>query len=241
MTWVPQSAFVLAAGLGTRMRPLTDAVPKPLVKLRGHTLIDHVLDRIATAGVKKAVVNVHYLPDQIERQLSGRSEPKIIISDERDALLDTGGGLRRALPLLGPEPFLVHNSDSVWVEGIGTNLGRLIQAWDEDRMDCLMLLALASTSLGYEGPGDFLLSSDGLVTRREPGRMTPFVFTGVSITHPRLLDGAPDGRFSLNLLWDRAIEQGRVSGIRLEGLWMHVGTPEALEEAEKWIEREDAA
>lgn len=234
-TWRPETAMVLAAGLGTRMRPLTEQIPKPLVRLQGRPLIDHVLDRIAAAGIPRAVVNVHHFPDALEQHLAARTTPKIEISDERGAVLDTGGGVVKALPILGETPFLIHNSDSVWIEGVGSNLHRLFKAWDPDRMDTLMLLALGSKSLGYDGPGDFEMDGAGLVTRRPAQKISPFVFTGVSIAHPRLFDGAPKDRFSLNVVWDRAIERERVYGIRLEGVWMHVGTPQALDDAEKWI------
>lgn len=235
-----KTAMVLAAGMGTRMRPLTDAIPKPLVQLRGRPLIDHVLDRIAAASIENAVVNVHHHADKLEDHLAGRKRPRITISDERAVLLDTGGGVVNALPKLGPGPFLIHNSDSVWIEGIGSNLERLIAAWNPERMDCLMLLAIGATSLGYEGRGDFQMSPDGLVTRRAEHREAPFVFTGVSIADQRFFEDAPKGRFSLNVLWNRAIERRRLFGTRLDGTWMHVGTPEALAEAEKWIEHEDA-
>jgi len=233
--------MVLAAGLGVRMRPLTDTVPKPLVRLKGRALIDHVLDRIAAAGVARAVVNVHYLADALEAHLSQRKRPQIVISDERGQILDTGGAVVHALPKLGAEPFLIHNSDSVWIEGVGSNLERLFAAWDSETMDSLMLLASAATSLGYEGPGDFAMGTNGRLIRRGERQMAPFVFTGVSIAHPRMFEGAPQGAFSLNRVWDKAIEKGRLYGIRLDGLWMHVGTPEALKEAERWIESEDVA
>jgi len=239
-TWRPKSAMVLAAGLGKRMQPLTKTIPKPLVRLRGRPLIDHVLDRLREVGIPNAVVNVHYLPELLEAHLAGRTEPAIAISNERGALLDTGGAVARALPQLGGEPFLIHNSDSVWIEGVGRNLERLFRNWDPERMDSLLLLALGSSSIGYEGLGDFVMESDGLLRRREEHRVAPFVFTGVSIAHPRLFENAPKGQFSLNRLWDRAIERNRLYGMRLEGLWMHVGTPEALDEAERWIESEDA-
>ncbi len=239
--WRPEAAMVLAAGLGKRMRPLTDSLPKPLVRLKGRALIDHVLDRIAAAGVKRAVVNVHYLAGALETHLSQRKRPQIVISDERGMILDTGGGVMHALDKLGPEPFLIHNSDSVWIEGVGANLERLFAAWDSDTMDSLMLLASGATSLGYEGPGDFAMATNGKLVRRGERQMAPFVFTGVSIAHPRMFEGAPQGAFSLNRLWNTAIEKGRLYGIRLDGLWMHVGTPEALTEAERWIESEDVA
>jgi MurNAc alpha-1-phosphate uridylyltransferase len=233
--------MVLAAGLGKRMRPLTETTPKPMVRLKGRALIDHVLDRMDAAGVPRAVVNVHYLADTLEAHLSQRKRPQIVISDERGQILDTGGGVVRALPMLGPEPFLIHNSDSVWIEGVGSNLERLFAAWDSDTMDSLMLLASAATSLGYDGQGDFAMANNGRLVRRGERQMAPFVFTGVSIAHPRMFENAPQGAFSLNRVWDAAIEQGRLYGIRLDGLWMHVGTPEALIEAERWIESEDVA
>jgi MurNAc alpha-1-phosphate uridylyltransferase len=239
--WGPEAGMVLAAGLGVRMRPLTSDTPKPLVRLKGCALIDHVLDRLAAAGVARAVVNVHYLAGSIEAHLKQRKTPKIVISDERGKILDTGGGVVHALPALGAGPFLIHNSDSVWIEGVGSNLERLFAAWDSATMDALMLLASAATSLGYEGQGDFSMGTDGRLVRRGERQMAPFVFTGVSIAHPRLFAHAPQGAFSLNRVWDEAIDKGRLYGIRLDGLWMHVGTPEALKEAERWIESEDVA
>jgi MurNAc alpha-1-phosphate uridylyltransferase len=231
----PASAFVLAAGKGERMRPLTSARPKPLVPVAGKPLIDHVLDRLTNARIDRAIVNVHYLADQIEEHLSGRKSPKISISDERGELLDTGGGVVRALRRLGPDPFLIHNSDSIWIEGMGSNLDRLIRTWDDTRMDSLMLLAPVATSIGYDGPGDFQMDPAGRLTRQSGARLAPFVFTGVSIAHPRLFEGAPKGPFSLNRVWNRAIDAGRLHGLRLEGIWMHVGTPDAIDEAEKAI------
>jgi MurNAc alpha-1-phosphate uridylyltransferase len=230
----PTTAMVLAAGLGKRMRPLTNDIPKPMVEFQKRPLIDHVLDRLAAAGITDAVVNVHYQPEPLERHLKQRKTPRLKISDERGVLLDTGGGLVRALPLLGDKPFVIHNSDSVWEEGVGSNLARLFAAWDAEAMDSLLLMALGSHSLGYDGHGDFTMDADGRLHRREEMRESPFVFTGVSIAHPRLFENAPQGAFSLNKLWDRAIEKGRLYGIRLEGTWMHIGTPEALAEAERW-------
>ena len=228
--------MVLAAGLGKRMRPLTDTTPKPLVPLNGRPLIDHVLDRIAEAGLSRAVVNVHYLADQIEAHVEDRQSPSISISDERGVLLETGGGIVRALPLLGSEPFVVHNSDSVWIEPRESNIARLIRAWDGTVMDSLMLLAPRATSLGYDGHGDFGLGADGRLKRRTPGTDAPYVFAGVSIAHPRLFDGAKEERFSLNVLWDKAIERRRLFGLLLDGTWMHVGTVEALQDAERLIQ-----
>jgi len=240
-TWRPEAAMVFAGGYGKRMLPLTRDIPKPMVRLKGRTLIDHVLDRIAAAGVKRAVVNVHYCADKLEAHVTQRQQPQIVISNERPQLLDTGGGVVKALPLLGNEPFLIHNSDSVWIEGVGSNLERLFSVWDPDTMDSLMLLASAATSLGYEGSGDFAMDKDGCLSRRGERQTVPFVFTGVSIAHPRMFEGAPQGTYSINRLWDTAIDNGRLFGVRLDGLWMHVGTPEALVEAERWIESEDVA
>lgn len=229
-------AMVLGAGLGTRMAPSNNGLPKPLVTLAGKALIDHVLDRLADAGIARAVVNVHHKADLIERHLKGRQAPAIEISDERAALLDTGGGVRKALPRLIPGPFLIHNADSVWIEGVGSNLVRLAAAWDEAHMDCMLLLALASTSHGYQGRGDFALESDGRIRRRKVEQeIVPFAFTGVSMAHPRLFEASPEGSFSLNRVWDRAIAAGRAHGIRMEGVWMHVGTSDALKEAERCL------
>lgn len=226
------SAFVLAAGLGTRMRPLTDTIPKPLVALAGRTLLDRVLDRIAAAGIGKAVVNVHYLADRIEQHLAGRDAPLIAISDERAHLLDTGGGLVHALPLLGRLPVLVHNSDTVWIEAGASNLARLCAAFDADRMDGLLLLARRDGSLGYHGRGDFHLAPHGRLVRIGASEETAHVFAGASIAGPGLLRGAPRGRFSLNQLWDTALAAGRLYGIELDGTWMHVGDPGSLVAAE---------
>jgi N-acetyl-alpha-D-muramate 1-phosphate uridylyltransferase len=230
------AAMVLSAGLGTRIAPAANGLPKPLVALSGKALIDHVLDRLAEAGVARAIVNLHHRADVIERHLEGRTRPAIEISDERSALLDTGGGVKKALARLGPGPFLIHNADSVWIEGVGSNLARLAAAWDDRAMDCLMLLALASASHGYQGRGDFALASDGRIRRRRVEQeIVPFAFTGVSIAHPRLFEGSPEGAFSINLVWSRAIAAGRAYGVRMEGVWMHVGTPEALAEAERCL------
>lgn len=236
----PTNAFVLAAGLGTRMRPLTEKVPKPLVKLAGRTLIDHALDRLAAAGIERAVVNVHYLADQIEAHLATRETPRITISHERAKVLDTGGGVAKALPLLGSQPFVVHNSDSVWLEGPVANIPALMNTWDGERMDALLLVAAAVNSLGYEGSGDFVMDGNGRIGRRQASRPAPFVFTGVSIMHPRLFDGFDADVFSLNAPWDRAIAAGRLYGMRMDGFWMHVGTPQALADAERAIREGEA-
>jgi MurNAc alpha-1-phosphate uridylyltransferase len=228
----PTIAFVLAAGKGERMRPLTNTLPKPLVSLGGKPLIDHVLDRLSAAGIERVIVNVHYLADKLEKHLGRRKTPQIVISDERPELLDTGGGVRHALPKLGKGPFVIHNSDSVWIEGLGSNLDRLLDAWDETTMDSLMLVAPLAASIGYSGFGDFQMDATGRLTRQVGPRMAPFVFAGVSIAHPRLFAKSPAGPFSLNELWNQAIDKSRLYGLRLEGIWMHVGTHEALAEAE---------
>lgn len=232
-------AFVLAAGLGTRMRPLTDTLPKPLVRLAGRTLLDHVLDRIAAAGIAEAIVNVHYLADQIEAHLGPRTRPRIGISDERASLLETGGGVRLALPLLGDAPFLVHNSDTVWTEPGPQNLQRLAAAFDAASMDALLLLADRETSLGYAGRGDFHMAPDGRLTRPAKGEAAPFVFAGASIATRRLMRDTPEGPFSLNRVWDRAQTEGRLYGLPLSGTWMHVGDPPGLAAAEALIAKED--
>ena len=229
----PTRALVLAAGLGQRMRPLTDSVPKPLVRLGGRPLLDHVLGRLTEAGIAEVVVNVHYLPDLIEAHLRGRTTPRITISDEREQLLDTGGAVKKTLHLLGSAGFLVHNSDSVWIETQGATLPRMIDAWNPDEMDSLLLLAPAASSLGYSGPGDFSVGDKGEVRRRRRDETVPFIFAGVSINHPRLFAGCPDGPFSLNMIWDRALSAGRLASICLDGAWMHIGTPTALADAER--------
>ena len=229
-------AFVLAAGLGKRMRPITATTPKPLVEVAGKSLVDYALDRIAEAGIPETVVNVHYLADLMEAHLvRRRGGPAITISDERDKLLETGGGVKKALPLLGTAPFMVLNSDSFWLEGPQPNLRRLVAAWDPERMDMLLLLASAATSLGYDGPGDFHMDKEGRLARRAEREVSPFVYAGVAILKPELFADTPEGSFSLNLLFDRTIAADRLFGLRLDGQWLHVGTPEALREAEERV------
>lgn len=229
--------MVLAAGLGTRMRPLAAAAPKPLVRVAGRALIDHVLDRIRDAAILRAVVNVHHLADQIEAHLATRTAPSITISDERKALLDTGGGIVFARPHLGPGPWLIHNSDSVWIETGRPCLSILCDAWDAGRMDCLLLLAPIGSSLGYDGRGDFTLGPDNRIHRPVAREHVPFVFAGASILAPSLLQGMPEGPFSLNVPWNGALASGRAFGVVLEGTWMHVGDPQALAAAEQLIAR----
>jgi len=237
MTSAPiKTAMALAAGYGTRMRPLTDDRPKPMVELDGKPMIDHVLARLQTANIERCIVNLHYQADVLENHLKQRThQPAISFSNERDEILDTGGGVKRALPLIGNTPFILHNSDSVWIESETDNIAQLIAHYDPDKMDCLLLMAPTKTSIGYDGNGDFLIDSEGRLRRRSKNEISPNVFTGVSIQHPRLFENSPEGAFSFNLLWDRAISEGRAFGIPLEGTWMHVGTPDALAQAEKAI------
>lgn len=232
MAFQPTHAMVMAAGLGKRMLPLTEGIPKPMVKVAGRPLIDHVLDRLASAGVTDVVLNLHYKGDVLKDYLEGRNAPTVHYSDETDELLDTGGGVKKALPLLGEAPFFTHNSDSLWIEGMTDNLKRMGEVWDEDRMDALMLLAPLVTSTGFEGKGDFTMDGSGRLQRRKERTVAPFVWTGVQIIRPQVFEDTPDGPFSTNLIWDRAIENGRLFGIRLDGRWMHVGSPSGIEEAE---------
>jgi MurNAc alpha-1-phosphate uridylyltransferase len=233
---VPETAFVLAAGQGKRMRPLSATLPKPLIKVGGRALIDHCLDGLAAVGVKRAVVNVHYLADLIESHLKGRTSPRIEISDERDALLETGGGIKRALPLLGDDAFLVRNSDSFWLEGVRPNLHWLAAGWDDERMDGLLLLASTVRAIGYSGRGDFFLDREGRLERRSERAIAPFVYAGGAILSPRLFAGVPDAPFSLNVLFDRAIAAGRFFGVRLDGTWINVETPGSIAAASAAIE-----
>ncbi|WP_248308656.1 nucleotidyltransferase family protein [Bosea sp. 124] len=224
--------MVLAAGLGQRMRPITDTLPKPLVAIGGKPMLDHALDRLAEAGVEEAVVNVHHLAAQIEAHLASREQPRVTISDERAQLLETGGGVKKALPLLGSEPFFHVNSDSLWSETQRSNMSAMAQAWDADGMDMLLLLARREGSVGFDGRGDFFLGDDGLLTRRGTAASAPYVYAGVAIMKPELFADTPGGPFSLNLLFDRAIAAGRLHGLVLDGQWLHVGTPEAIAPAE---------
>ena len=232
---IPKRAMVLAAGLGTRMRPYNGSVPKPLVKVGNKALIDYVLDRLALAGVEPAVVNVHHLADQIERHLASRQRPRIVFSDERDELLGTAGGIVKALPLLGDEPFFLVNSDTIWIDGVKSNLMRLAAAFDPARMDGLLLLAPTTSSIGYSGRGDFKMAPDGKLTRRGEREVVPFVYAGAAILSPAFVADVPPGPSSMSPLFDRAVEAGRICGLRLEGVWMHVGTPDAVTAAEAAI------
>jgi MurNAc alpha-1-phosphate uridylyltransferase len=229
----PTKAMILAAGLGLRMRPLTVGLPKPLVPVAGRPLLDHVLDKLADAGVSEAVVNVHYLPDQIIAHTAARTRPRVIISDERNLVLGTGGGVVKALPLLGPAPFFHVNSDSLWIDGVRPNLARLAETFDPQRMDILLLMAPTTSSIGYGGRGDYSMLPDGALRKRREHQVVPFVYAGAAIMSPSLFAGAPAGEFSLTKMFDRANEQERLFGLRLEGVWMHVGTPDAIAAAEE--------
>lgn len=227
--------MILAAGLGTRMRPLTYTLPKPLVKVAGKPLIDHVLDRLAEAGVERVVVNVHHLADQMQRHLAQRKQPLIVISDERGLLLGTGGGVKKALPELGDAPFFHINSDTIWIDGVKPNLARLADAFDPAAMDALLLLAPTNGSIGYSGRGDFAMAADGQLRKRAEQEVAPFVYAGAAILSPALFKSTPEGELSLTTLFDRAAQARRLHGLRMEGLWMHVGTPEAIASAEAAI------
>ncbi|MEQ7872810.1 nucleotidyltransferase family protein [Sphingomonas sp. ASV193] len=221
--------MVMAAGLGKRMRPLTATRPKPLVELSGKALIDHVLDRLRAAGVERIVVNVHYLPDALIAHLKSHAgDFDVAISDERDLLLETGGGMVKALPLLDADPFLVVNSDNYWVDGPSDALKLLAAHWDEAKMDALLLLVPQARAGGHRGQGDFHMTATGRLKRRAPGKVAPFVYTGIQMVSKRLLRDAPKGPFSTNLFWDRAIAEGRCFGAVHQGQWFDVGTPASI-------------
>ena len=230
----PIRAMILAAGLGARMRPLTDTVPKPLIEINGRPLIDHALDRFKSAGIVEVVINVHHLADKIEAHLKARKKPKIILSPEPERL-ETGGGVAKALPVLGKQPFYVVNSDAFWLNGPLDTLGRMAAMWDEARMDGLLLLHSTVDAYGYRGVGDFWADEEGLLARRPESEVSPWLFTGIQILHPRLFDDAPKGAFSLNVLYDRAIKAKRLYGIVHDGEWFHVGTRAGLEAAERFM------
>jgi MurNAc alpha-1-phosphate uridylyltransferase len=233
MTVTPSKAMVLAAGLGVRMRPLTDRMPKPLVPVAGRPLLDHVLDKLGDAGVGEAVVNVHYLPDQIIEHVAARIRPRVIISDERNEVLGTGGAIVKALPLLGHAPFFHVNADTLWIDGVRPNLARLAETFEPSRMDILLLMAPTTSSIGYGGRGDYGMLADGALRKRREHQVVPFVYAGAAIMSPSLFADAPKGEFSLTKMFDRANEQERLFGLRLDGVWMHVGTPDAVQAAEQ--------
>lgn len=231
----PTRGMVMAAGLGTRMRPLTDDRPKPLIEVAGRTLLDHAIDRFKEVGIRTIVVNVHYKGEMVIAHLKKRNDVEIIIQDERKKLLDTGGALKKALPHFAGQPFFTYNSDSIWLESLGSNLLRMAQRWDDGEMDCLMLMAPTFNSIGYDGKGDFTMDALGRLSRRQPQRVAPFAWPGIQIIHPRLVERGEGEVFSTNRLWDIAAEEGRLFGIRLDGKWMHIGTPEAKDEAEAFM------
>lgn len=227
--------MVLAAGLGKRMRPLTASTPKPLIPVRNRPLIDYALDQLERAGVAEVVVNVHYFADQVRGHVLRRRGVPIAISDESERLLDTGGGIANAIDRFGDEGFFLLNSDTFWIDGVKPNLDLMASAWRESDMDGLLLLSPTVNAVGYGGPGDFLLDPDGRITRRPERRVAPFVYAGAAILHPRLFAGRAADPFSLNEVLDEAIEAGRLHGVRLEGMWFHVGTPSAIRLAERAI------
>lgn len=233
MSGAPKVGMVLAAGLGLRMRPITDRIPKPMIEVAGCTMLDRAIHHLRCAGVERIVVNLHWKGDVIRQHLAGQAD--IVLSDESDRLLETGGGVARALPLLGDEPFYVVNGDIVWFDGVTPALGRLAAAWDDAAMDALLLMQRTPSAYGYDGPGDFFLDPLGQARRRKQREIAPYLFSGVQILHPRLVADVPDGPFSLNLLYDRALADGRLRGVVHDGAWYHVGTPESLAEIDKRI------
>ena len=233
----PKTAMVFAAGLGIRMRPFTATVPKPLVKVAGRALIDRCLDRLAEAGIERAVVNVHWLADQVETHLGQRRRPKIFISDERAGLLDQGGGVKRALPLLGHEPFVLCNTDAFWIEGPRSNIARLARSFDPETMDIELLVAADAGTVGVDWPGDFTMTRDGRLEARASRHVAPFVYTGVGIIRPELIENEAADVFRLAPFFHAAAARGRLFGVRLDGLWLHVGRPETIAEAEIAIQR----
>ncbi|MCK5444537.1 MAG: nucleotidyltransferase family protein [Rhodospirillaceae bacterium] len=230
-----KKAMILAAGLGTRMRPITDRTPKPLVEVNKRALIDHALDRLTEGGVTDVVVNLHYLGDQIERHLARRKTPNITFSWERDALLDTGGGVRQVLAKMGVEPFWVVNCDSLWLNGPTEMMARALAQWDPEKMDALLVLHSTVDAYGYEGPGDFHAEPDGLLSRRPELEVSPWLFTGIQILSPKVFEDTPEGAFSLNVIYDKAIAKGRLYGLVHDGEWFHVGSPEGLGEVESFM------
>ncbi|MCW5698689.1 MAG: nucleotidyltransferase family protein [Rhodospirillales bacterium] len=230
-------AMVLAAGLGTRMRPITHKIPKPLVNIAGRTLLDRAIDRLEAAGIRKVVVNVHHLADKVVKHLKKRTSPKIQISDE-PARLETGGGVARALPMLGKKPFFVINGDILWLDGPYPSISDMAAMWDDERMDALLLLQPTIEAYGYEGDGDFLMDANGRIVRRRERHLAPYLFSGIQILHPRLFNNAPSGSFSLNVLYDRAIECERLYGYLHDGEWFHVGRPSDLEVVDAYLSKQ---
>jgi N-acetyl-alpha-D-muramate 1-phosphate uridylyltransferase len=226
-----ESAMVLAAGFGTRMRPITDHMPKPLVPLAGRALIDHVIDRLVAAGVRRVVVNTHYKAEMIAAHLAMRRDVDIALSYE-ETLLETGGGVKHALPLLS-EAFFVLNADVFWLDSTKPALQRLAELWDPARLDALLLMQRTTSAIGYEGRGDFIVDPNGRVRRRAEHEVAPHLFAGVEILSRRFFEDAPDGAYSLNPLWNRAIAAGRLEAVIHDGEWFHVGTPQGLATSEE--------
>lgn len=225
-----QTAMVMAAGLGKRMRPLTVTTPKPLVRVAGKPLIEHTMQHLGNAGMRRVIVNVHYLADALEAHLKAQDYPfEVLISDERDMLLETGGGLVKALPMIDEDPFFCLNSDNIWLESARSCFDELRNAWDDTRMDALLLVVPHSRAGNYQGVGDFHLDQMGRVIRRRAGRVAPYIYTGIQLLSRRLLADAPEGAFSTNVLWNRAIASDRLYGIAHLGQWFDVGTPKAIE------------
>ncbi|MBA4008959.1 MAG: mannose-1-phosphate guanylyltransferase [Erythrobacter sp.] len=224
--------MILAAGLGKRMRPLTASQPKPLVRVAGKALIDHALDRLAEAGVARAVINVHYLADALEAHVLARQTPKASVSDERALLLETGGGMVKALPQL-PDPFFALNADNIWLDGPKSAFHDLSRRWDPEAMDALLLVVPHARAMNFAGPGDFHMDPMGRLSRRRPGRIAPFIYTGIQLVSHRLLRDAPEGPFGTMTLWERAIAEGRLYGLSFTGLWFEVGTPQAIRPTEE--------
>ena len=235
MTAMPHTAFLLAAGLGTRMRPLTNDTPKPLLKVSGRAMIDRLVDALVEAGVRRLVVNVHWLPDQIEAHFAARTDAEIVISDERSELLETGGALAKARPLLGDEPVFILNTDAIWAPPTAQPLEALVNAYDTSSMDELLLLADTGRSLGFKGAGDFFRSETGELVRRGEASTAPWAYAGVRIANPATFDGLPVERFSANRLWEPMLAAGRLHGLPLDAFWLHVGDPGALADAEMWM------
>ena len=228
--------MVMAAGLGKRMRPLTASMPKPMVRVAGKPLIDHALDRLADSGVTRAVVNVHYMADALEAHVLERPMPKVVISDERDELLETGGGLVKAQGEL-PDPFFCLNADNIWLDGPRDAFSDLSARWNADEMDALLLVVGHARAVNFNGQGDFYMDPVGRLKRRMPGRIAPFIYTGIQLVSKRLLRDAPEGKFSTNILWNRAIAEGRLFGVSFTGLWFEVGTPQAIGPTEDALQR----
>ncbi len=230
------AAMVMAAGLGKRMRPLTATQPKPLVRVAGKALIDHTLDRLADAGLSRAVVNVHYLADALEAHVKDRAAPRVIISDERDALLETGGGMIKARAQL-PDPFFCLNADNIWLDGPKNAFVDLSARWNPDEMDALLLVVPHIRAANFAGQGDFYMDPLGKISRKVPSRIAPFIYTGIQLVSQRLLRDAPTGAFSTNILWNRAIEEGRLFGVSFTGQWFEVGKPQAIGPTEDALQR----